>query len=582
MNFESMIRGIEIKEITERRITNLSKIKYRNEKEQTNDSKNQLRLPGQGINSRGIFTNIQLAVILFDINGSLKWHNNKITQMFANIFGNNLLTSDLIINSIFGNRSMFHLTIDELLSGAVIEQEKEFITLDESTVWLEIRLSIINSRSDVLLSLFDITQRKCTIQSLNQYDSILSAISFASEMFLKTNDLGQSIDEVLDKLGKATGVNRIQILENHKGHGTDMMIDTLFEWSDEEIEWKKENRILRGLSYKDLGLERWAKLFGEGEIIEGYSEEFPEDEIQFLRLDNVKYILAIPVFAGKMLWGFIRFDYFRKVRRMTCTETDAMYSAVQTLGAAIQRISFEKELIIAKDEAEKSDRLKTEFLAQMSHEIRTPVNSILCFTSLLENELIDKIPEELKSCFTAIDNGSRRLIRTIDMILNMSQFQSDSYEANYRNINLTNMFFEKMIEEFHPIARTKNLKLCLLKQTTDAVIYADTYTLEQIFINLIDNAIKFTVSGEINIIVYRGVNSEICVDVKDTGLGISRDYLSGLFTPFTQEEMGYTRKFEGNGLGLALVKKYLEINRAKIFVNSEKNVGTTFSIIFRS
>ncbi|TSA28819.1 MAG: sensor histidine kinase, partial [Ignavibacteriales bacterium] len=112
----------------------------------------------------------------------------------------------------------------------------------------------------------------------------------------------------------------------------------------------------------------------------------------------------------------------------------------------------------------------------------------------------------------------------------------------------------------------------------DAVVVADHYSITQIFANLLDNAIKYTNKGEINLNIYRN-NTNICVDLTDTGKGISKEYINKLFAPFSQEEMGYTRRYEGTGLGLALVKNFIDINKAQIKVKSELNVGTTFTVI---
>ena len=98
---------------------------------------------------------------------------------------------------------------------------------------------------------------------------------------------------------------------------------------------------------------------------------------------------------------------------------------------------------------------------------------------------------------------------------------------------------------------------------------------------LIDNAIKYTENGEISIVILRDKDNNLVVEIIDTGIGINKEYLQNLFEPFTQEEMGYTRKYDGNGIGLALVKKYCELNNATIEVESEKNVGSTFRIIFK-
>ena len=115
----------------------------------------------------------------------------------------------------------------------------------------------------------------------------------------------------------------------------------------------------------------------------------------------------------------------------------------------------------------------------------------------------------------------------------------------------------------------------------DTFLKADEYSVKQIFSNLIDNAIKFTNKGEINIRLFRNEHQSLNVEVQDTGIGISRDYLPELFKPFTQEQQGYTRKYEGNGLGLALVKNYCQINNIDLAVKSKKGIGTEFKLTFQ-
>ena len=112
-------------------------------------------------------------------------------------------------------------------------------------------------------------------------------------------------------------------------------------------------------------------------------------------------------------------------------------------------------------------------------------------------------------------------------------------------------------------------------------IFADRYSAQQLFCNLIDNAVKYTPkNGEIEIRLHKSDNN-LLVDITDTGIGISNEYLPNLFTPFTQEEMGYTRKFDGNGLGLAIAKKYADLNNAMINVKSVKGKGSSFTVIFK-
>lgn len=239
-----------------------------------------------------------------------------------------------------------------------------------------------------------------------------------------------------------------------------------------------------------------------------------------------------------------------------------------------------KELIKAKEDAETSDKIKSEFLAQMSHEIRTPVNSILNFTSLLKAELLEKVSDELKNSFDIIDSGGRRLIRTMDLILNMSQLQTGTYRPSFSQVDLVQDILEDIVSELYSAAAAKGLQLILTVKTDKTTVNVDFYTIVQIFLNLVDNAIKYTEEGIVEIIVDVNENEKLTVSVKDTGIGINEEFIPKLFSPFSQEESGYTRKFEGTGLGLALVKGYVDINKATLSVQSSKGKGSVFTITF--
>ncbi|MBI9071513.1 MAG: PAS domain S-box protein [Melioribacteraceae bacterium] len=241
---------------------------------------------------------------------------------------------------------------------------------------------------------------------------------------------------------------------------------------------------------------------------------------------------------------------------------------------------IEKELIEAKNNAEKSNRLKSEFLAQMSHEIRTPINTLLSYSSLIKSEMEEQIDDDISYCFTSMKNAGKRLTRTIDMILNMSEIQSGSYELIKKPISIGREILEKIFNEYKFIAAEEGLILKFENKADHDVVIVDDYTVTQIFVNLIDNAIKYTDNGSVTIKSFSD-SEKLFVQIIDTGIGISKKYLPVLFEAFTQEEQGYTRQYEGNGLGLALVSNYCFINKAQINVESTKGKGTTFTVSFK-
>lgn len=240
----------------------------------------------------------------------------------------------------------------------------------------------------------------------------------------------------------------------------------------------------------------------------------------------------------------------------------------------------EAELRAAKNSAEKAFRLKSEFLAQMSHEIRTPLNSVLNSAAVLKDYLGENPDDDILELFPIINSAGNRIIRTIDSIINMSELNLGTYEPIYKWLSLRNDIFKTIIGELNILAKNKGLEFKVIFGCENKKLYGDSYSLTQIFVNLIDNAIKYTNKGSVIVNTFLDDQNKLSVSISDTGIGMSEQFIPELFTAFRQEEQGYTRIFEGNGLGLALVKEYCNINDAQIYVQSKKGEGTTFTVKF--
>lgn len=250
-----------------------------------------------------------------------------------------------------------------------------------------------------------------------------------------------------------------------------------------------------------------------------------------------------------------------------------------TIEDITQRKSTEQELIKAKELAEQSNKLKDAFIANMSHEIRTPLTGILGMTSLIKELYYQHITEEDRELFAGIGDSVNRIIRTVDMILNYSRLQTGEYPVIQKEIELSTIC-EDLVKECMAAAKHKALELSFENRCAGTLITADDYSVTQAIFNLIHNSIKYTQKGFVKVILSEGNNNDIILKVKDSGIGIEKEYLNKIFEPYIQEDMGYTRAYEGVGLGLSLVKKFLDLNKASITVESKKGKGSTFTINF--
>ncbi|MFA7419147.1 MAG: PAS domain S-box protein [Melioribacteraceae bacterium] len=241
-----------------------------------------------------------------------------------------------------------------------------------------------------------------------------------------------------------------------------------------------------------------------------------------------------------------------------------------------------EELIEAKEKAEKSDQLKSEFLAQMSHEIRSPLNVVMSMAGLIKEDFPVELSDEFQQYFKGIETAGRRIIRTIDLILNAAEMQVGTYEPLFKQIDLVEEVIKDVQREYASIANDKGLDLLIECNVKSPFINGDQYSIHQIFTNLVDNAIKYTREGKIRLAIDEVEENSIRVSVEDTGIGISQEFMKSMFQPFTQEEHGYSRRFEGNGLGLAVVKRFCELNKAEINVSSVKGKGSNFSVTFKT
>lgn len=237
-----------------------------------------------------------------------------------------------------------------------------------------------------------------------------------------------------------------------------------------------------------------------------------------------------------------------------------------------------RELKIAKEKAEESDRLKSAFLANMSHEIRTPMNGILGFVDLLQRPGLSLDQE--RKYLNIVSKSSHRLLNTINDIIEISHIESGQMPLQIESIEPKRLV-EELTEFFRPEAEKKGLEMRIKISASAGKIRVDSDKgkLESILSNLIKNAIKFTNEGYV-MVALESAKDTFKLYVEDTGIGIAPDRQKAIFDRFVQADFALSRPYEGSGLGLSIVKAYCEMLQGKIYIKSEAGKGTRISLTF--
>lgn len=244
-----------------------------------------------------------------------------------------------------------------------------------------------------------------------------------------------------------------------------------------------------------------------------------------------------------------------------------------------QRKTFEIELVEAMQRAEEASKAKSQFLANMSHEIRTPMNGIVGMTQLLS---LTSLSEEQREYIEMIRYSSDILLKIINDILDFSKIESGNLNFNEKSFNIRELVVNTCRIFKNDADKKKLIFNCDIDEKIDYHVVGDQYRVNQILINLINNAIKFTPKGEITVklkeVKKNGSSADLQFEISDTGIGIPKDKFGRLFESFTQLENPYAKQYMGTGLGLSIVKRLVDLMQGDVNVESEPGKGSTFII----
>ncbi|MCX6076958.1 MAG: ATP-binding protein [Campylobacterales bacterium] len=357
------------------------------------------------------------------------------------------------------------------------------------------------------------------------------------------------------------------------------------------------NKLMRENMYAPKETHCWGKVFGQEEICSWCSifklqdrrtkklvsgkyicEFFDEADDKWIKSydelmswpdgRNVKYSIMVDITDQKEIQGSMM-----KSHAALAIKNKQVSNTNKNL--QITKLELQKslnELEIQKQKAEETTKFKSSFLANMSHEIRTPMNAIIGMTHLAKESFLD---EKQRGYINKIESASNNLLNIINDILDFSKIEAGKLKIENIDFDINTMVgnVRTLVEQK---AHEKSLQFSVKYDSKNSIFYGDSFRIEQILINILSNAIKFTSFGEVELIINDMSNDIVRFCVRDTGIGISESHQESLFEPFNQADASTTRKYGGTGLGLSISKELVELMGGKIWIESEVGVGSEF------
>ena len=491
-------------------------------------------------------------IIIADATQFKGWVNIKGQEFLRSYAGAPILIQDKVIGFLNVDSAKANFYKEEHIQTLNTFAKQAAIAIDNAQLHEQVQNHAIELRKQIKEATQEIHRRANELEALYQVGKDITS----------TLDLNTTLQRITDSAAEIVNADRsiIQLVDPESSRLINIMGCGYSDADLSEPSFEGFRECIYNLVLQEKS-SILSKDILKDERIQGKAQAYVERE-------KFKSIAIAPLeISGKIIGALAVIK--RKGRRIfTDEDLDLISMLAGQAASAIQNARL-------YEKAQEADRLKSAFLASMSHELRTPLNSIIGFTGILLQGLVGDLNPEQDKQLHMVQNSAKHLLELINDVLDISKIEADQMNIFVEQFDL-HALIEKVVHSVTPLADRKNLPLRMELSSEVGQISSDRRRVEQILINLLNNAIKFTDHGEV-LLKCEVRGSIVETQVTDTGIGIKDEDLNLLFKPFQQVDTGLSRQYEGTGLGLAICKRLVEKLGGEISVESELGKGSTFT-----